>query len=123
MSSSAIKFAIIGLQKLAAEKGEFKAEYRGLIFVSPSQLEVHPDFGNLPKNHSVGDLVESINTLGFLKPIIVVSNPDKPGNFFVVDGKRRLSAARRFKKIPCYHYMTNNPRRLGHTLHFQNIIG
>lgn len=65
--------------------------------------------GELPAEHTVGDLASSIAELGVLQPLLV---RPQGADFRLIAGRRRLAAARRagLSEVPCLVYAVSDAR-------------
>ena len=64
------------------------------IPVPVSKLHHHP--GNIRQSHGELDgMAVSMRAVGILQPLLVIPHPDLPGEYYVIDGDRRVTAARR----------------------------
>jgi hypothetical protein len=89
----AIKYEVIGLEKIVAEK-----------------LKKHPD-AQLPiGENDLAALSRSIEENGLLLPLLVLADADKDGKFWVVDGCNRLDQAADDDELSCILIRTDSPR-------------
>lgn len=79
----------------------YKNQSLSLRVVPIDNLEVTPH-ARKPSDYHVKRLINSIEKLGFLVPLMVIEHPQKDGKYQIVDGQHRFIAASmmQIKKLP-----------------------
>lgn len=78
-----------------ASNGEMEIRQTGRGFEAPLNLLSVKDGFNVRQDTSPeAELVRSVKAHGVLNPLHVRNNPERPGHYFLVDGERRLNAAK-----------------------------
>jgi len=75
-----------------------------LEYVMPNDLRIYESPIAVGADSNYDDLVKSVCRHGVVEPVVAVTNSNEPGKFYVIDGIRRVRAARMCNqdRVPVY---------------------